>query len=62
MLELGPILFIGAAAVALVLVEFARNWREWLRMPETPSTHIAGEDDGDIDFDAAIDSIGGPYR
>jgi hypothetical protein len=54
------IVLIGIAGLAFVIVEFVRNWREWLQAPEAPSTHIAGEDDQEIDFDAAIRSIGGP--
>jgi hypothetical protein len=53
------LVLIGIGGGAFVVTRSLIGWREWLRVPAPPSTHIAGEDDQDIDFDAAIQSIGG---
>lgn len=49
----------GTVALVAVGCAFIRNWPEWLGYEPVPSTHIAGEDDESIDFEAAIRSIGG---
>ncbi|HEY0391012.1 MAG TPA: hypothetical protein VGC63_04820 [Solirubrobacterales bacterium] len=54
---LSPILLLGIGAGAFALIHFVRNWREWLRLPESPPVQIAGDDDQDIDFDAALKSL-----
>lgn len=55
------IVFIGLASFVFVLV---KAWHWWVgdstAYREVPSTHVAGPDDQDVDFDAALRSIGGP--
>lgn len=52
------ICLVGILALVAVVVHFIRHWDEWLGYEPGPSTHIAGEDDQDVDFDAALRSIG----
>lgn len=49
---------IGIVGGLYVLIDFIRNWPEWLGYESGPSTHIAGPDDEEIDFEAALRSIG----
>lgn len=45
----------GIGAFGFVLY---KAWRWWVGdVEDWPPTHIAGEDDGDIDFDAALKSL-----
>lgn len=39
------------------LRSFVRNWERWLCVPPRPTEHMAGPDDQDIDFEAALRSL-----
>lgn len=47
---------IGVGGLVFVCMQ---AWREWVgHTPPRESVHIAGEDDQDVDFEAALRSIG----
>jgi hypothetical protein len=49
---------VGIVALVGIVLHFLLNWPEWLGYEPEPSTHIAGPDDEDVDFEAALRSIG----
>lgn len=48
---------VGIVGGVAVVRHFVRHWDEWLCAPPRPTEPMAGPDDQDIDFEAALRSL-----